>query len=591
MTTNSKQSAINKHAFKPLALAIFMAIAGSAQAQTFSVNNTNDSGDGSLRKAISDANAAAGEDTILFSGITQETITLTSGALSITDDLIISGSIAGDASSIVISGNNSGRIIDSRGASLTLENLTLRDAKSIVVGAKNVAQIIERGEPGPKKTKGGAITFDYTSSVAKKSKLQAAPAPSVNFNLNHTLITGNSSANSGGGIYVRINDGEISINDSIISGNSSSGRGGGAYLRSNDGNISINKSKIINNNTTEKYGRNGGAFIRSFNGDLSVTDSIISGNSTNDNIGGMSLSSYYGAITVTRSTVSDNTAGSGIGGMSLSSYEGDIKIVDSTISGNTAQSETGGLKIYSYYGNTLINQSTISGNTAKSHAALFIDSGFYIASTTINNSTITNNTATDKSGGITALSTVTLINSILSGNNAPENKNFSYQTERIIRLRPAPLNNRFAKLRKAHKNIKAAAPAPVTVTINLSNTLFGDPKASIAAILGTDIDNIFNPDPKLGPLQNNGGPTLTHQPLAGSPAIDAGDDAAVAGVAFDQRGEGFTRVYGAKVDIGALEKQPHAGQPIPILSLPGLFALLAGLFGFGRWRSRVVKPK
>jgi len=33
----------------------------------------------------------------------------------------------------------------------------------------------------------------------------------------------------------------------------------------------------------------------------------------------------------------------------------------------------------------------------------------------------------------------------------------------------------------------------------------------------------INTDPLLGPLQDNGGPTLTHAPLPGSPAIDAGD--------------------------------------------------------------------
>src|SRR5207302_11450320 len=36
----------------------------TAQAATFTVTNTADSGDGSLRKAILDANAAAGTDTI-----------------------------------------------------------------------------------------------------------------------------------------------------------------------------------------------------------------------------------------------------------------------------------------------------------------------------------------------------------------------------------------------------------------------------------------------------------------------------------------------------------------------------------------------
>jgi hypothetical protein len=65
----------------------------------------------------------------------------------------------------------------------------------------------------------------------------------------------------------------------------------------------------------------------------------------------------------------------------------------------------------------------------------------------------------------------------------------------------------------------------------------------------------------LGPLAHNGGPTLTHALLPGSPAINAGDPAAMAGVdgvpLFDQRGEPFTRVYGGRIDIGAFEWQPN----------------------------------
>jgi hypothetical protein len=67
-------------------------------------------------------------------------------------------------------------------------------------------------------------------------------------------------------------------------------------------------------------------------------------------------------------------------------------------------------------------------------------------------------------------------------------------------------------------------------------------------------------DPMLGALADNGGPTMTHALLAGSPAIDAGDPSAAAGIdgipAFDQRGDGFTRVYGDDIDMGALESQP-----------------------------------
>ena len=84
-------------------------------------------------------------------------------------------------------------------------------------------------------------------------------------------------------------------------------------------------------------------------------------------------------------------------------------------------------------------------------------------------------------------------------------------------------------------------------------------------------------DPQLGPLAYNGGPMLpdgqgmlTHALLPGSPAIDAGDPTAVAGMddvpLHDQRGMPFSRVANgddipeARIDIGAFEWQPN---PLP----------------------------
>jgi len=79
----------------------------------------------------------------------------------------------------------------------------------------------------------------------------------------------------------------------------------------------------------------------------------------------------------------------------------------------------------------------------------------------------------------------------------------------------------------------------------------------------------INTDPILGPLQNNGGTTLTHALLPGSPAIDAG------GPEFDQRGPNFKRVVNNRIDIGAFERQPSThSEPTPtptptsILSAP-----------------------
>jgi len=56
----------------------------------------------------------------------------------------------------------------------------------------------------------------------------------------------------------------------------------------------------------------------------------------------------------------------------------------------------------------------------------------------------------------------------------------------------------------------------------------------------------------LGPLADNGGPTLTHMLLSGSPAIDAGQ--CINGVTTDQRG--LPRFQGTACDIGAVERQP-----------------------------------
>jgi hypothetical protein len=63
--------------------------------------------------------------------------------------------------------------------------------------------------------------------------------------------------------------------------------------------------------------------------------------------------------------------------------------------------------------------------------------------------------------------------------------------------------------------------------------------------------NIFGLDPLLGPLANNGGKTLTHALLPGSPALDRGSNPPK--LVEDQRGSGFDRVIGLAADIGATE--------------------------------------
>jgi len=75
---------------------------------------------------------------------------------------------------------------------------------------------------------------------------------------------------------------------------------------------------------------------------------------------------------------------------------------------------------------------------------------------------------------------------------------------------------------------------------------------------GQDGNIVGVADPKLAPLGNYGGPTMTMPPMLGSPAIDAGSNA----LAFDADGDplttdqrGLPRISGGTVDIGAVEYQ------------------------------------
>jgi hypothetical protein len=91
--------------------------------------------------------------------------------------------------------------------------------------------------------------------------------------------------------------------------------------------------------------------------------------------------------------------------------------------------------------------------------------------------------------------------------------------------------------------------------------------ATDAFVLTGDQTGVTNP--MLAALADNGGPTETHALLPGSPAIDAGDPSAMAGVGdtpeFDQRGSGFDRVVGDGIDIGAYERIPPAPQVVDVI--------------------------
>ena len=95
-----------------LGVAFSLAVPGVAVAAT--VSTTADAGAGSLRDAIT--NSASGDTINFLPALNGQTITLTSGALTIKHSLTISGPGAG---SLTISGGGAGRVFDSRQATPT----------------------------------------------------------------------------------------------------------------------------------------------------------------------------------------------------------------------------------------------------------------------------------------------------------------------------------------------------------------------------------------------------------------------------------------------------------------------------------------
>ena len=122
-------------------------------------------------------------------------------------------------------------------------------------------------------------------------------------------------------------------------------------------------------------------------------------------------------------------------------------------------------------------------------------------------------------------------------------------------------------------NLSQDLPIDLNGSIFAGNTASGagddllpDPDSGLVvnySLIGTGVsptgggNNVSMDNPQLGPLADNGGPTQTHALVAGSPAINAGDPTAVAGdddvPLYDQRGAGFGRVVGGRIDIGAFE--------------------------------------
>ena len=421
---------------------------------------------------------------------------------------------------------------------------------------------------------GGIFTFNGTATI-DSSAIE-----------NNRALGGPSTTESGGGIF---NSGTMTITGGTITGNSTALDGGGVF--NNNGALAIHGTDISNNTAGDDGGGlanfrltgvivlpEGDSFTLSVTGeDLSSGTVHISGSTITNNVSsgtGGGIDNQSGTVEILFTTVSGNSSESSGGG--ISTDLGSLFVADSTIQGNTAADGDGG-GIYNDSGSVTITRSTISGNSAQDDGGGIENSrgSLYLV-----NSTVSGNSADDDGGGIRNTGFLISINSTIVLNVADADGDESGSGGGIFTLdaESSPFTELFNTLVAGNTIATDDSPNDIAgelVSDNSAFNLIGDPNSSGGLdngingnIVGQEDGNGGSPidlatilDPNLA---DNGGPTLTHNLLADSPAIDAGNNDLALGpdeqpLDTDQRG--FPRIVdiadvpnaAGGIDIGAVE--------------------------------------
>jgi CSLREA domain-containing protein len=284
-------------------------------------------------------------------------------------------------------------------------------------------------------------------------------------------------------------------------------------------NLSLSSLAISSN-----YAGDGGGLYNAAT--TSATDIVVSGNRGNANGGGI----YNDApLNLLRSTVSGNSAEGG--GALFDTGSHDTYVYGSTLNANGG---VGGGGISTRSGVTLdVVNSTVSGNFGFDvGGGIYTNGRVNLVHATIADN-VSNSDAENGGSGINTFPsqgvTVTLRGTLLAGNLKGSN----------------PDTRSSANCGKTSGGVLNITSVGAGLGYNLSS----DDTCLLAG--AGDIQNV---DAKLAALANNGGPTLTHALLTGSPAINAA--VTVTGITTDQRGV----VRDGLPDIGAYE---HSATPAP----------------------------
>jgi hypothetical protein len=342
--------------------------------------------------------------------------------------------------------------------------------------------------------------------------------------------------------------------------------------------VTVSISGITISNGAAEDGSGGGAILSA--GVLMLTGCTISDNFTGNDfgsiLGGAGVMNDNGTMTITGCTISSNQAVDGRGGGGVLNESGTMNITGCTISNNSAlrsgfdestfASHGGG--IWNDSGSLIITNSTISGNTCSAYNG---DPLFPAATTAFG-------------GGVDNSGSLTITNCTISGNSAEAGGISNFDTgygggisnSGNLQIRSSTIAHNSASGDEAFGGGIYGGTRTASSIMALNSALTGPDLAGAGGlqstgynIVGNNADAVINSqptdqigtpsapiDPLLGPLADNGGPTLTLALQPGSPAINRGYPVAPP---RDQRGYGRLGVP----DVGAFEFNGIPPSPTP----------------------------
>jgi hypothetical protein len=558
---------------------------------TYHVTSVLDSGPGTLRDAVTQANAHPGKDTIVFD--VNGTINLTSGLPNLADDVDVQGpgitnlrinyntgssrpftistGVTANISSLNISGSDSvalGGLFYNDGGTLTIIDCLIGSTTSVNAAKGGMLYnsssgtvtinggSVSGGETGLNSSGGGIYNDGGTVTVSGCKSLGGTifangGSGGAIYNKSGTVtISANSSVSgtapglgcNGGGIYN--NGGMVTISDSGVSGNvqNSGNDGGGIY---NNGTITVS-----NSNVGGSAFNSGGIFNSS--GTITVTGSALSGSAQGNSGGTGGAVVNYSTMAISGCTLS-GVASFEAGGIA---NFGTLTLSDSTVSGCRVNRASGG-GIYNG-GSLTITGCTISGNmTVYDGGGIYNDGPLTVVNSTIAGNSVTGgdpHPGANGGGGIfTATSIPLSLINVTIINNTSLNVGGGLFVQAFVPGSAPILHNTLIAGNTSYNPISSRDDVYGPVDPGSDYNLIGSGPSLTGISNGTNHNQVGTPaipiNPLLASLGNYGGPTQTVAILPGSPAIDAGSSAY--GGTSDQRG--FSRV--GATDIGAFESQ------------------------------------